>query len=199
LLSKLSISFQVVESGADESIDKGLSPAGAVAVLANRKALAVAEESLDGIILAADTAIDLENRILGKPANDSDAVDMLRLLRGRVHCVVTGVTIVNKKEGLRVIGVVATEVRMRDYSNREIDDYVATQEPRDKAGAYAIQGVGGHMIESIRGCYNNVVGLPLCETTKLLRTVGFEPRSEDVCHLPSGDPCPRLREVSIDD
>jgi MAF protein len=192
LLGKISYPFRVVSSGVDEDTVGGLTPAAAAAILANRKARAAAKTTGNGLVLAADTVIDFQGRMLGKPKHHSDAVEMLRLLRGRNHHVVTGIAILNKKRDIQFVSVVSTEIWMRDYSDLEIDDYIRTGEPQDKAGSYAIQGRGGRLIQAINGCYNNVVGLPLCETVELMRSVGAIICREVSCQMPSGSPCPRL-------
>jgi MAF protein len=165
-----------------------------VAILAKRKAMAVAMNVSQGIVLAADTLIDFEGTILGKPMDADNAFEMLQLLSGRIHEVLTGLAVFDRREGVRMLSVVSTKVRMRDYGDREVSRYVESGEPMDKAGSYAIQEEGGRLINSISGCYNNVIGLPLCETIELLRSVGL-PLSKDheVCRLPSGEFCPRMR------
>jgi MAF protein len=186
--------FEIVDSGVEEYLSSGYSPAAAASVLASRKAAAVAETISQGIVLAADTVIGFRGEILGKPENDAHAVKMLRMLRGHTHEVITGMAVLNRSEGVKIVSVVFTEVRMRKYHDQEIKEYVETGEPFDKAGSYAIQGGGGRLIESTRGCYNNVIGLPLCETVKLLRSVGVTLAVErGICQLPSGDSCPRVR------
>lgn len=199
LLGKISIPFEVIDSDVDENTDPGSSPDAAAALLANRKALAVAEQYPDQIVVAADTIIDFRGKALGKPADDSDAAGMLRELRGKRHYVITGMALFKGDEGLRIVRTVSTEVWMKQYSEQEINDYVESGEPRDKAGSYAIQGSGGRLVESVRGCYNNVVGLPLCETVELLRIAGVGILPEGICQLPSGESCPRERKAVVND
>ena len=122
-------------------------------------------------VLAADTVVVRGNEALGKPENRADAVRMLRLLSGRKHRVLTGVFALNIDTGIEASGLEATEVWFRRLGAEEIDSYVATGEPVDKAGAYAIQGVGSLLVDRIRGCYFNVVGLPLVRTREVLRGV----------------------------
>jgi septum formation protein len=180
-------------SGLDETTSPGQSPSAAVLSLAIRKAESVAQTRTKSLVLAADTVIDFQGTLLGKPVDDAHAKEMLQLLRGRTHAVLTGIAVVGNGETVKLGRVVSTEVRMRSYSESEIEAYVESGEPMGKAGSYAIQGDGSQLIESTRGCYNNVVGLPLCETVMLLKTAGV-PFAGDrsICQLPSGEPCPRV-------
>ncbi len=123
-------------------------------------------------VLGADTTVTLDNMILGKPADAADATRMLRLLSGRTHRVITGVAVVTA-EGVEVAAEV-TAVRFLTLSDAEIADYVASGEPMDKAGAYAIQGRAARWIPRIEGCYFNVVGLPLALVSAMLETTGLE-------------------------
>jgi septum formation protein len=133
----------------------------------------------------------LDGDLLGKPADDADATRMLRLLSGRKHRVVTGITVLDVGTGRVNTSTVSSIVRFRALSDREIAEYVATGEPRGKAGAYAIQGLGGGLVSALRGCFTNVVGLPLCETARLLRAAGVAVNpSWPGCRLPDSAPCP---------
>jgi len=123
-------------------------------------------------VLGADTTVTLDNMILGKPADGADAARMLRLLSGRTHRVITGVAVVTA-EGVEVAAEV-TAVRFLTLSDAEISDYVASGEPMDKAGAYAIQGRAARWIPRIEGCYFNVVGLPLALVSAMLEVAGLE-------------------------
>lgn len=194
LLERISFPFRIIDSGVEEEISNGHSAVAAVSILARRKAAAVAAMISEGIVLAADTVIDFRGKILGKPENSAHAVEMLRLLRGHPHAVITGMTALNKHKAISIVSAVVTEVKMRAYDDQEIIEYVETGEPLDKAGSYAIQGEGSRLIESTCGCYNNVIGLPLCETIELLKCVGM-PLVEErgLCRLPSGEFCPRER------
>jgi septum formation protein len=192
LLSHIGLPFQVVVSGVEEVVLSHYSPKVAVSILASRKALAAAEAIPDGIVLAADTLIGFLGTTLGKPKDDDHAAEMLRMLRGQTHDVLTGLAVLNKREGLKILSVVSTKVTMREYCDNEIERYVESGEPRDKAGSYAIQGKGGRLIESISGCYNNVIGLPLCETFEVLKFMGVVfARDSGRCQMPAGDLCPR--------
>lgn len=194
LLRRLVPDFEFAASGVSEDISAP--PTELVRLLAERKARALLANLKEGLVIGADTAIDLDGDEVGKPADPSDAGRILRRLRGRDHSVVTGIFVVDARTGRSRVSSVSTIVRMRNYSESEIRDYVASGEPMDKAGAYAIQGLGGEMVESIDGCYFNVIGLPLCEACRLLRFFGLEAPSEEACRLPGGEPCPRLIERS---
>ena len=156
-------------------VEERLAPgplAEAVARLALDKARAVATRVREGIVLGADTVVTIDGEALGKPADADDARGMLRRLRGREHEVITGVAVVDARSGRAERTAVTSRVRMADYGEREIDAYVATGEPLDKAGAYAIQGAGGALVAGYEGSYSNVVGLPLAETARLLTAFG---------------------------
>jgi MAF protein len=126
-------------------------------------------------VVAADTTVVHENEILGKPDNPGEAVEILQRLRGRRHQVFTGLAVLRRDDGNLLTDICVTDVFMRDYRAAEIEAYVATGDPLDKAGAYAIQHVGFDPVERIQGCYANVVGLPLCALTRLLRQLDEEP------------------------
>ena len=121
----------------------------------------------DDVVIAADTVVVLDDKVIGKPKNTEEAKEMLRALSGRSHKVLTGIAVFY--QGKENVETVATIVRFRKLTREEIDTYVATGEPMDKAGAYGIQGRGAILVESIEGCYNNVVGLPLTKMYQMLR------------------------------
>lgn len=172
LLSQIGVAADVRPADIDESVLLGESPARYVARLAQAKAAAVAACCPGRVVLAADTAIAFEGAILGKPAAAEEAVTMLTALSGKTHDVLTGTAIVYDDK--RHWNVVSTQVRMRRLSAQQIDSYVATGEPLDKAGSYGIQGLGAVLIDSLSGSYSNVVGLPLAETADLLKRVGID-------------------------
>lgn len=159
ILTTLGIPHRIVVSDADEALPAGLTPAEAVEMLAARKAAAVAPlVPADAVILAADTVVAVDGDILGKPRDAADAAAMLRQLSGRAHTVYTGVAV--RRGAHALTAHEATEVRFAPLSEAEIAAYIATGEPADKAGAYAIQGRAARFIEGITGDYFNVVGLP---------------------------------------
>ena len=196
LLATLGLDFEIEVSGADEETFDSISPAEMVVELALRKARAVLCSRTDGIVLGADTTVVLDGLWLGKPADGDDAARLLRSLRGRTHQVLTGVALVDACSGFDVSMVVQSRVTMSRLSDSEISAYVAMGEPMDKAGAYGIQGFGRALVESVEGCFNNVVGLPLCAVAALLGRIGAELKLPVVaCRLENGEPCPADREM----
>jgi septum formation protein len=193
LLAHLGLPLSVVPGDVEETLVPHLSIPVAVAELAERKARAVASRLGSGLVVGADTVVVLDQMVLGKPRDAADAERMLRDLRGRTHEVITGVAVVDAATGRGERSAVVSTLRMRDASDAEIAAYVATGEPLDKAGSYAVQGAGGALVTAVEGCYANVVGLPLCETAVLLARQGIVIAGQQpVCRLPSGAPCPRL-------
>ena len=171
LLRQLGVPFTVVPSELPEDLPPG-SPVEAVRALALAKARAVGARIGAGVILGADTIVVLGGTVFGKPRDPGDARLMLRALRGRLHEVVTGVALVDAPGRREVSEAVVTRVRMAEYGEPEIEAYLATGEPYDKAGAYAIQGAGGRLVADVDGCYTNVVGLPVTTTRRLLVELG---------------------------
>jgi septum formation protein len=170
LLTALGLDFTVKVSNADESVPEGTPSREAVELVARRKAAAVAEGAdPDTIVIAADTTVDLEGEALGKPRDDADAARMLRALSGRAHSVFTGVAVAYR--GQMLSSSDATAVLFRPLTEEEIAAYVATGEPRDKAGAYGIQGKGGALVDRIQGEFDNVVGLPCRLLDRLLSEI----------------------------
>lgn len=173
LLAQIGLHPDVVAADVDERPRAGEAPADFVLRIAQDKARAVRERlaPVDGrVILAADTAVICDDRILGKPKDAADAAAMLALLAGREHLVLTGIALLGTAER----GVLTdTRVRFRDISAAEAAAYWASGEPRDKAGGYAIQGLGAVFVAGIAGSWSNVVGLPLFETARLLAAEGI--------------------------
>ncbi len=175
LLAQAGFAFSVRAAEIPEDPHANEDPIAYVTRLAREKAEAVfrqiSSEELapPQVVLGADTTVTLDNHILGKPADASDAFRMLRLLSGRTHLVMTGVAVVTPQSAEFAAEV--TAVRFLTLSDREIEDYVATGEPMDKAGAYAIQGRAARWIPRIEGCYFNVVGLPLALVAAMLESL----------------------------
>lgn len=164
ILETIGLPFEVIKSDVDERVDLENSPYEWVKAVSLKKAVAVSKQvEGEAIIIAADTIVTDLGRILNKPADRDDAVKMLKSLQGKKHCVYTGVTIIFKDENGEEVStyVDGTDVYMRSLTDKEINDYVDTGEPFDKAGAYAIQGKGSLLVESISGDYYTVVGLPV--------------------------------------
>lgn len=169
-------SFTVLPAEIDESPLPEEDPVAYVLRLAESKAWAAAEKApQEAILIAADTTVADQGQILGKPADPMEAKAMLRRLRGRTHQVHTALAVLRVSDGSLRSEVCTTNVTMRSYAEVEIDDYVKSGDPLDKAGAYAIQHPGFHPVEGLKGCYTNVVGLPVCRLTQLLRDVGVPP------------------------
>jgi len=169
LLGQLGLALEVRPAHADEAVLPGETPRDYVLRVARAKARAIAGD----VVLAADTAVVLGAEILGKPADRADARRMLRALSGTVHEVLTAVVVRRAAIRLELDAVVATKVRFAPLGPAEIDWYVGTGEPLDKAGAYAIQGAGGAFVLGVEGSVSNVVGLPVAETAALLRRAGL--------------------------
>ncbi|MBI4236529.1 MAG: septum formation protein Maf [Chloroflexi bacterium] len=179
-----------------DSIGTGGAPGLAVA-LARQKALSLARRARLPV-LGADTIVVLDGAVLGKPASPEEARAMLRALRGRAHAVVTGVALAEPGGAAVHAEALETRVRMRDYSDAEIEAYVASGDPLDKAGAYAVQDATFHPAEAVEGCYLNVVGLPLCLADRLLREAGVPlPQADAPPQPPRCLHCARGRGGSI--
>ena len=168
LLTQLGLHFTVQPAQADETFPPELSPEEAVALISARKAAAaVLSAPADAVVLAADTIVVVEDRILGKPRSEEEAREMLRQLSGRSHRVMTGVTL---RQGSRAESFTEiTELEFRPLSEGEIRAYVATGDSMDKAGAYGVQGLAAAFVRRLRGDYFNVMGLPLCALCEPLR------------------------------
>ncbi|MGL5646602.1 MAG: Maf-like protein [Clostridium sp.] len=173
LLKRIVENFTVVESHFDESSVKySNSPKSYVEELAIKKGEAILDNvNEDTIIISADTVVSINNKILEKPKDEEDAYKMLKKLSGKVHEVYSGVSIYNTKTKERITESLKTEVRFSNLTDQEIWDYIKSGEPLDKAGAYGIQGLGGVFVEEIKGCYYNVVGLPLNKVAKILKEI----------------------------
>ncbi|MEK5239296.1 Maf family protein [Paenibacillus sp. FSL L8-0470] len=175
LLSLLGLPFEVISSDADESTPPEFTPEMIVRSLALRKAEAVvpAAGKRNAVIVGSDTIVVLDDKVLGKPVDEQDSRVMLGLLQGKTHQVYTGVACIGLPEGKILVEHRVTSVTMRALSEEEISAYIATGEPADKAGSYAIQGLGATLVEKIEGCYFNVVGLPLSLLERMLSRVGI--------------------------
>ena len=178
ILSNAGLPFSVLSSAMDESPFPGEAPTELVRRLANAKAdLVAARAAAPAIILAADTVIVLDGKILGKPGTIENARHMLQQLSGRTHSVLTGVAMIRLPDGERREFIESTLVHFRPITEEELSSYLATEEPYDKAGSYAIQGHAGRFITRIEGCYFNVVGLPISRVLTELYSLGWSPNS----------------------
>ena len=171
LLRLMGIAFEVLPSCVDETPLRGETPREHVLRLSELKTLAVARHRTDAWVLGADTIVTIDGEILGKPESVAGARQMLEKLSGREHEVFTGFCIVHKDRGILVREAVGSSVLFKEIAGDELDWYTGTEEPYDKAGAYAVQGIGGFFIREIRGSCSNVVGLPLCEVVDALKRV----------------------------
>jgi septum formation protein len=176
LLSQLGLRFRVIESGVDEPAHSGQAPENYAGGLARDKAAAVCAQLLGqadrAFVLGADTIVVLDDSVLGKPRDDAEAIAMLCRLQGREHEVITAVALLQVGTTLRRALTVRSKVLFRAFDPLTARRYVASGEGRDKAGSYAVQGLGAGLVRSIDGSYSNVVGLPACETLELLTAAG---------------------------
>ena len=174
LLALTGIPFIVLVADVDESLLANENPAAYVLRLAEAKARAVPADA-GQIILAADTTVVNGSDILGKPKDEAEAAVMLKRLRGHAHQVYTGIALFRRSDGVLLTDLCVTDVPMRDYSDGEIQDYVATGDPLDKAGAYAIQHPGFHPVARMDGCFASVMGLPVCHVILQMRKMDLQP------------------------
>ncbi|MGD2187273.1 MAG: Maf family protein [Desulfobacterales bacterium] len=172
LLELAGLTFSIIPSDVDESSVTMSEPVSYVRTLAEAKAVDIAEKHPDAWVIGADTIVLIDNDILGKPGSENQARDMLKRLSGKIHQVFTGYCICCKNKDTLFSETVKTDVRFRKLRDTEIEWYVQTGEPLDKAGAYAIQGMGSFLVKSINGSYANVVGLPVCEVIEHLINEG---------------------------
>ena len=171
LLEMLGLEFTVIPAKGEEIIPHDAGPAEAVQILSAQKAASVAaDRPEDDVIIAADTIVWHNGAILGKPRDEQEAARMLSALSGNTHQVFTGVTV--RRGGQILSGTEETRVRFRKLTGREIDAYIATGEPMDKAGAYGAQGLASLFVEGIEGDFFNVMGLPVCRLGKMLKELG---------------------------
>lgn len=164
LLRQIGLEFVVQESGVDEDFEHIQSPLDHVKILSHRKAVEVGKNIGNGFVIGADTIVELDGNILGKPTDEKDAINMLHTLSGRTHKVFTGFTILDRPSNAALTDYAVTDVTFRRLTNDEIEEYVRSGSPMDKAGAYGIQDdYGAVFVEKIDGCFYNVVGFPLAK------------------------------------
>lgn len=169
LLSQIGVRFEAIASGESEDVSSSLSAEATVLLLAERKATALALKHRDALVIGGDTVISLDGAVIGKPSSSDSAALLLKAMSGRTHQVVSGVALLCADRNIREVFSVTTDVSFGSFGDDVIKRYVATGEPLDKAGGYAIQGAGALLVESVRGSYYNVVGLPLFELARALR------------------------------
>ncbi len=193
LMKALGVDFQVCPAAIDEEKLRRevKTPEELAQKLALAKAQAVCDENPGSVVLGADTLVCLGSRIFGKPADAQEAREMLLALRGRPHRVITGLALITPGAMTPLVAHVGTSVLMRSYSDDEMAAYIASGGPLDKAGAYGVQDVDFHPAAPVNGCYFNVVGLPLCAASEILRQVGIRPRVDlDVTSACVSHRCP---------
>ena len=172
LLEKIGLKFEVEPSNYEENISSELGPHELAKSLSLEKAKLIAKNHKNALVIAADTFIVLEGAILGKPRTETEARKMLGTISGRQHSVITGFTIIDTETNKALSKSVETRVYIRKLTSTEIAAYVESKEPLDKAGAYAIQGLGSVIVEKIEGDYFNVIGLPLSALAQSLKEFG---------------------------
>ncbi len=172
LLRQMKFPLRILTSDFDENQVSTQNPEDTACLLAKKKAMTVADQAAGHWILGADTMVVLGKNILGKPADRKEARSMLSSLGGKEHRVITGFCILSPTSRVAHMEAVTTLVRMKHLNPQEIEAYLDTKEPFGKAGSYAIQGIGGFLVESISGSYTNVVGLPVCALITCLMAVG---------------------------
>lgn len=190
--------FEIQPADVNEDVCEGEAPAAYVSRLAESKARAVGRAvPVGSVVVAADTTVADGNQILGKPVNAVEAAQMLMQLRGRIHQVYTAIAVFQPASQKMVVDVCKTDVPMRQYSDKELQDYIASGDPMDKAGAYAIQHQGFHPVEGLTGCFANVVGLPMCHLQRSLAKFGVESGMDNttVCKQAFDYDCPSYREI----
>lgn len=169
ILENTKVRFSVKESQVDEIIKANESPKETVMRLAYEKALDVANDNEESLVIGADTIVVINNQILGKPKNEEEAYDMIKLLSGKTHYVITGFALINLSLNKKVIDCEVSQVTFKELSEECIKDYLNTKESLDKAGAYGIQGYGGLLVNNIQGDYFNIVGLPISKISDCLK------------------------------
>ncbi len=172
LMKLLEVPFEIIGSEYVEVLENPESPRRTVELFSYHKAEDVARKFTDAIIIGADTVVVLGDQILGKPVDEKDAVRLLNMLSGTEHSIITGFTVLDAASGKSITESIESKVKMKKLTAREIDSYIATGEPMDKAGAYAVQERGGLFVEEIRGDFFNIVGLPLKDLKKALSKFG---------------------------
>ena len=169
ILENTKVRFSIKESQIDEIIKADESPKETVMRLAYEKALDVANNNKESLVIGADTIVVINNKILGKPKNEKEAYEMIKLLSGKTHYVITGFALINLSLDKKVIDCEVSQVTFKELSDECIKDYINTKESLDKAGAYGIQGYGGLLVKNIQGDYFNIVGLPISKISDCLK------------------------------
>lgn len=177
LIKKITDDFTVIPSSADESIDNKVPADEIPLILSRRKASSIANDYHNAAVIGCDTVVIANNEVLGKPKDKEDARRMITALSGISHKVITGVTVI-KDKNLRSFSE-TTVVKFRTLTTDEIEEYISTDEPYDKAGAYAVQGIAGKFVEELVGDYYNVVGFPVSRIREALKAIGVKVKEEE--------------------
>lgn len=169
ILENASVKFKVMISSIEELTLDGESPCQMVMRLAFEKGMDIASIQKSDLIISADTIVVIDNTVLGKPENEIEARKMITSLSGRTHQVITGISLINLDNNKKIIDYVISNVKFKNLSEEDINDYIRTKESLDKAGAYGIQGYGALLVDEIQGDYFNIVGLPISRLSDLLK------------------------------
>lgn len=169
ILENTNIKFDIISSSIDELVLEGESPCHMVMRLAFEKGIDIASKRKSDLVISADTIVVLDNKVLGKPKDEDEARDMITSLSGKTHQVITGISLINLENNKKIIDYVISNVKFKNLSENDINDYIKTKESLDKAGAYGIQGYGALLVEEIQGDYFNIVGLPVSKLSDLLK------------------------------
>ncbi len=178
LIKKITDDFTVIPSSADESINKEVPVEEIPIILACRKASDIAKGHNDAAVIGCDTVVIANNEVLGKPKDKEDARRMITALSGISHKVITGVALISGKNIISFAET--TEVRFRHITEEEIEEYISCDEPYDKAGGYAVQGIAGKFVEELIGDYYNVVGFPVSRIREALKNIGIKVKKEEI-------------------
>lgn len=199
LLSLGGQEYTVIAADVDETPRNRENPRDYVTRLAKEKALVAASlaDAEQALALAADTTVVFQGQILGKPADTEEARKMLAMLRGKTHLVYTAIALLRLPDRALLTDFAETKVPMRDYMDAEMEEYIASGDPLDKAGAYAIQHAGFHPVASMQGCFANVIGLPLCHFQRSLRKWGlaFDKDLSTACQVHLSYDCPVTSKI----
>jgi septum formation protein len=174
LFEKTGLTFEVVPGKYEEDMTLPLSPLDLAIHLSKGKAQSLVGEYSDAIIIGADTFVSYDNKVIGKPHTPEKARATLSMLRGNCHGIITGFTIIDTRENKIISRAVETKVYFRNFSDKEMEDYITTGEPLDKAGSYGIQALGKGFVEKIEGDYDNIIGLPIGDLMSSLKEFGIE-------------------------
>ncbi|WP_296647203.1 Maf family protein [Romboutsia sp. 13368] len=169
ILENTNVKFDIISSSIDELVLEGESPCQMVMRLAFEKGTDIASKRKSDLVISADTIVVLDNTVLGKPKDEEEARAMITNLSGKTHQVITGISLINLENNKKIIDYVISNVKFKNLSEDDINDYIKTKESLDKAGAYGIQGYGALLVEEIQGDYFNIVGLPISKLSDLLK------------------------------